>query len=384
MSSAKPYIGCKIGLISKAQNRYEGILYTIDTVNSTVVLAKVKCFGTEGRPTDRPAPPKEDIYEYITFRGSDIKDITLCEPPRSHHGLPQDPAILQSSGSSSGLYSAQAPFSPLRMPSYHQLAASSLLNQQYAAALGLGPALQGPQVRRGPMVEKAVQTIRVDKSNQRRGLTVAQDQRWESRRPQRTRRGSSQTRRGTGPTSVSNAQQGPSQEQSEGNYENCPPPRRQGNSRRRRNRSRGQLMVANVQSTTLKFETDFDFDSSNAQFNKEELEREMQDRLNMKEGNHEGEEKEEGEDSHSNEKSPEDGLFGPKCYYDKAKSFFDNISSDNKSRLTWAEERKRNVETFGVPGRFLRGQGFRGGYHGRRGRGAAYGFPSQRARGGQL
>lgn len=40
MTSAKPYIGCKIGLISKAQNRYEGILYTIDKVNSTVVLAK--------------------------------------------------------------------------------------------------------------------------------------------------------------------------------------------------------------------------------------------------------------------------------------------------------------------------------------------------------
>lgn len=43
MSSAKPYIGCKIGLISKAHNRYEGILYTIDKVNSTVVLAKGEC-----------------------------------------------------------------------------------------------------------------------------------------------------------------------------------------------------------------------------------------------------------------------------------------------------------------------------------------------------
>ena len=102
-------------------------MYTIDKVNSTVVLAKgkwcrpyllreivaqgsidaallalsnivfllVKCFGTEGRPTDRPTPPKDDIYEYITFRGSDIKDITLREPPRSHHGLPPDPAIIQ-------------------------------------------------------------------------------------------------------------------------------------------------------------------------------------------------------------------------------------------------------------------------------------------------
>lgn len=39
MASTKPYIGCKIGLISRAQNRYEGILYTLDKINSTVVLA---------------------------------------------------------------------------------------------------------------------------------------------------------------------------------------------------------------------------------------------------------------------------------------------------------------------------------------------------------
>ena len=29
-------------------------------------------------------------------------------------------------------------------------------------------------------------------------------------------------------------------------------------------------------------------------------------------------------------------------------------------RTTWAEEKKLNMETFGVPGRFLRGRGFRG------------------------
>ncbi|XP_070696154.1 protein LSM14 homolog B [Pempheris klunzingeri] len=364
MSSAKPYIGCKIGLISKAQNRYEGILYTIDKVNSTVVLARVKCFGTEGRPTDRPTPPKDDIYEYITFRGSDIKDITLCEPPRSHHGLPPDPAIVQSSSAgSSGVYSARGPFSPLRMPTYNQLAASSLLNQQYAAALGLGPVFPGLHVRRGPMVEKAVQTLHVERSSQRRGLTASQEQeqRWE-RRPQRTRGEGSQTRRGTGATmrpgpGMPKAQQDTRQQ----NYENRPPPRRRQGARRRRNRSRGQLMVANVPSATLKFDTDFDFDSSNAQFIKEELEREVQDRMNLKDGNHAAEEKDK-EEFHS---TADDDHFGPKCYYDKAKSFFDNISSDKKFRLTWAEERKQNLETFGVPGRFLRGQGFRGGYRGR-------------------
>ncbi|KAM3617783.1 uncharacterized protein V6R79_011164 [Siganus canaliculatus] len=378
MSSAKPYIGCKIGLISKAQNRYEGILYTIDKVNSTVVLAKVKCFGTERRPTDRPTPPKDDIYEYITFRGSDIKDITLCEAPRSMHGLPPDPAIVQSSSiGPSGVYTARGPFSPLRMPAYNQLGASSLLNQQYAAALGIGPVLPGLHVRRGPMVEKAVQTLHMERFRQRRTSTGSQEQQQqlERRRPQKPRE-SYQTRTGNAPTMKSNpsmpsAQQGIWQQ----NAENRPPPRRRQGARRRRNHTRGQLMVANVPSATLKFDTDFDFDSSNAQFMKEELERKVQDKMNIKDGAHVVQEKEKEFNSNA-----EDDHFGPKFYYDKAKSFFDNISSDKKFRLTWAEERKRNLETFGVPGRFLRGQGFRGGYTGRRAWGAAQALPSYRTR----
>nr|XP_015823807.2 protein LSM14 homolog B isoform X1 [Nothobranchius furzeri] len=366
MASSKPFIGCKIGLLSKAQNRYEGILYTIDKVNSTAVLANVKCFGTEGRPTDRPTPPKEDVYEYITFRGSDIKDITLCEAPRSY-GLPQDPAIIQSSSSgSAGIYQSLGPFSPLSIPFYNQLAANSFLNQQCAAALGLGPMPPDLHVRRGPMIEKAVQTLRVERSRQRRGLTESQEQQWNRRKPQRTNRETSQTQRDNGATThsgpgVTSSQQKHQQQK----IENRAPARRSV-TRRRRSHGRGQLIVANVPSPLLKFDSDFDFDLSNAQFIKEELEREVQEKMNIKDDNREMEKEE------TPHLTAVDDL-GSKCYYNKSKSFFDNISSDNRLsfRLTWAEERKRNLETFGVTGRFFRGQGFRGRNTGRRGRGGA-------------
>lgn len=194
----------------------------------------VKSYGTEDRHTDRPVPPKEEIYEYIIFRGSDIKDITVSEPPKPQHGLPCDPAIVQvceacqlspikkknqlvffpqsSLGSSSVPYHSR--WSPYRdvMPTYNQLAASSLLSQQYNTALGLGnacshqraplspplgftvdqtrchfsvlavPGLHGLPVRRAPMVEQAVQTVPSVGAAQRRGNALTQPQ---SRQPVR-------------------------------------------------------------------------------------------------------------------------------------------------------------------------------------------------------
>uniref|UniRef100_A0A8C6DZ21 Lsm14-like N-terminal domain-containing protein n=1 Tax=Moschus moschiferus TaxID=68415 RepID=A0A8C6DZ21_MOSMO len=86
-SSGIPNLGSKISIISKAQIRYEGILYTINWDNATMAL----------RQSEACHPPREEIYEYIIFQGSDIKDITMCEPPKAQHTLPQDPAVLQSS-----------------------------------------------------------------------------------------------------------------------------------------------------------------------------------------------------------------------------------------------------------------------------------------------
>ena len=71
------------------------------TLKTIVILSSslVRSFGTEDRPTDRPVAPRSEVYEYIIFRGPDIKDIVVCQGPKPQPtlegGLPNDPAIVQ-------------------------------------------------------------------------------------------------------------------------------------------------------------------------------------------------------------------------------------------------------------------------------------------------
>ena len=76
-----------------------GTLHEINSENSTVALEQVVSYGTEGRRPDDEVPASIDnVYEYIVFRGSDVKDLRIEEGPKENAPpkprVPDDPAIL--------------------------------------------------------------------------------------------------------------------------------------------------------------------------------------------------------------------------------------------------------------------------------------------------
>src|ERR1700759_5573146 len=95
------YIGSRISLISKSDIKYIGTLHEINSDTHTVALESVTSYGTEGRKGN-PAeeiPGSDQVYEYIVFRGSDVKELTIVAPPGAKENqapskVPDDPAIL--------------------------------------------------------------------------------------------------------------------------------------------------------------------------------------------------------------------------------------------------------------------------------------------------
>ncbi|KAI1095351.1 Scd6-like Sm domain-containing protein [Rostrohypoxylon terebratum] len=110
------FLGSRISLISKSDIRYSGILHEINSEESTVSLENVASFGTEGRKgnPEEEIAPSDQIYEYIVFRGSDVKDLRIEEAPvpreeNQRPRVPDDPAILGARTRPQGLQGPQGP-----------------------------------------------------------------------------------------------------------------------------------------------------------------------------------------------------------------------------------------------------------------------------------
>ncbi|KAA8911766.1 Scd6-like Sm domain-containing protein, partial [Sphaerosporella brunnea] len=119
----------RISLISKSNIRYVGTLHEINSETSTVALEQVVSHGTEGRRGgDNEIAGSDNVYEYIVFRGSDVKDLRIEEPAQKKPPPPppqlDDPAILGQSTTRPyappGAPFQQQPPPPMGMPPYYQ------------------------------------------------------------------------------------------------------------------------------------------------------------------------------------------------------------------------------------------------------------------------
>jgi len=316
ITMALSFIGKPISLISHSDVRYRGILAGIDPAASTIQLSNVYSMGTEmRRPPSEFIPPVQDPYQYIIFRASEVKDLSVDEPAplRSVH---DDPAVLGASAPTAANGYSQYP------PTVAQPVPQQQPQQQPYA-----PQQQQPQQAHPPVPGRA----RSGGSDGRRPASLNG-----SGGSVQTAAASLETvERAIGDlrSSAANVNANPN---SRGNGA-----RRGGNN----NNNNRDVKVGDIRVPA----TDFDFEGSNALFDKNAL-------APPTSAKPEGTEVEEGE-------VPEEDV---EKAYNPGKSFFDSLSSSTQApplaqrgsgrggrggpRNRREEERERNVATFGEPG----------------------------------
>ncbi|GAA95390.1 hypothetical protein E5Q_02044 [Mixia osmundae IAM 14324] len=143
---AAPFIGSQISLISASNIRYRGTLTAIDPVAATLTLTNVTSLGTEGRQADpsREIPAGKDVYEYVLFKASEVKDISIEQQPPAAPAAqaPQDPAILTTTAPPQARPPAQQP--QARPPPQQPLAPQQQQQQQRTPAQQAHPQPSAP------------------------------------------------------------------------------------------------------------------------------------------------------------------------------------------------------------------------------------------------
>ncbi|KAI7891578.1 Scd6-like Sm domain-containing protein [Mucor mucedo] len=338
------YIGSKISLISLSDIRYVGILHSINAQDSTVGLKQVRSFGTEGRrgKPEEEIPSSDNVFDYVVFRGSDIKDLQVFEaPPKPtpppQQAIPQDPAIMSMSG-----YPPMNPYmnngymqpqqqqhqSQPQQQQQQQQQAPSSGNQKYWPAYndqelekaklekdtmdGLKAELEETDALQPTINEAAIEQLakKVSELN-------ASDDNVISNKPLDDQH----------------------QQQSRRRYDNNNNNNYNNNYRGRGGRYNNERSFNNKPKAEFTIPTsEFDFEASNAKFDKSEIVKKETEEVDFEEEELE--------------------IPSPDEFYDKTSSFFDNISCESKERNEqrqlneprrshFHEERKLNLETFG-------------------------------------
>ncbi|XP_026827959.1 protein LSM14 homolog A isoform X1 [Ooceraea biroi] len=422
MSGGMPELGSKISLISKADIRYEGRLFTVDPQECTIALANVRSFGTEDRETQLPVAPQNQVYEYILFRGSDIKDIRVVNNVSS---IPNDPAIVQMTVQPS---MGQQSYQPQPNYAHPMMGQMGPMGGQYGPPYGMGIGAIGPVMgmptaardprgainkqpsvldlisggsrsttptsslltRKSPTMDQGIQ-VGHEQQSQQQGSNIGKlNDKSNIRTVQPPRRdhdhGHGGPKINTGMSHQFNDKrdmmkhdgqmhgQGGHMQGGRGNRGGWI---NRGNMRGRGGRGRGGFRTNQVGNAgtkpknTLKFDNDYDFEQANTEF--EELRSQL---AKTKIDGADNEKKDDsGNETGAGEGEPEEE---PEIvHYDKSKSFFDNISCEaverskgRFQRTDWRTERKLNSETFGVAS--TRRGGFRGRGYYNRGMGGMY------------
>lgn len=357
--SGTNFVGSRISLISKAGIRYLGTLVDINASESTVALENVLSFGTENRPCPTPCAASKIPYSYIKFRGTDIADLHVFEQTQ-----PQDPAIIEASQAPNGHHIPGGPMPGSEM-------SPGVPNVAFNASYSPNNSANQPNVSGNFAGYPSSQTAPTPANS----FAESGDQAKPASPP---------------PRQVSQEGGKPVEgEEGEDTREQGGPRRgrggRDGNQRKNSyNNNRRYREGMPYTNKTLSFDADFDFESSNAKFDKGEIVEEFAKKLakmslDQEQADVVPVEAEEGKKPNTVESSnnPEDD----DQFYDKTKSFFDTIScealekekGERRRPPSWHQERNLNTETFGEGVQSYQRRSYQGSYRGRGGMNGNYG-----------